>query len=114
MGLVVVKWQPPFLKLYPVQILRRQTMLFHRNAIINRANQLAEIAADTFIYFYSVSVVRFAIFKIDRLMCRILTSNITKSAMDTFILVNFGNMMIVDIKIFPMRKRRHTLSNKII
>ena len=34
--------------------------------------------------------------------------------MDTFILVYFGNMMIVDIKIFPMRKRWHRLADKII
>src|SRR5688572_1430490 len=89
-------------------------MLFHSNTIINRAKEFAEIAANTFIFFYGVGVVRFAIFKSDRLMCGILAGNITKPAMNTLILVDLCNMMIVDIKIFPMRKSRNRFSNKII
>ena len=38
-------------------------MLFHSNTIINRAKEFAEIAANTFLFFYGVRVVRFAIFK---------------------------------------------------
>src|SRR5436190_24347782 len=100
---MIIQRQPPFLKLDPVQILRSNTMLFHSNTIINRAKEFAEIAADTFIFFYGVCVVRFAIFKSDRLMGSIFTGNITQPAMNTFILVDLCNMMIVDIKIFPMR-----------
>src|SRR6266498_3600492 len=113
-ALMIIQRQTSFLKFYPIEVLRRYTMLFHGNTIINRAKELAEIAANTFIYFYSVGVVRFAIFKINRLMCGIFTSNITKSAMNTFILVYFGDMMIIDIEIFPMRKRWHRPANKII
>ncbi len=101
--LVVVQRQSPLLKLYPIQIFRRYPMLFHRNTIINRANKLAEIAADTFFFFYCIGIIRFAIFKIDGLMRCIFTGNITKPAMNTFILVDLGDMMIIDIKIFPMR-----------
>jgi hypothetical protein len=35
MGLMIIQRQTPFLKLNPVQILRRHTMLFHGNIIIN-------------------------------------------------------------------------------
>ena len=48
--LVVIQRQPSLLKLYPIQILRRYTVYFHGNTIINRANKLAEIAADTFLF----------------------------------------------------------------
>ncbi len=34
--------------------------------------------------------------------------------MNTFILVDLGNMMIVDVEIFPMRDGGHRLANKII
>src|SRR5436190_8696245 len=111
---MIIQRQSSLLELYPIEILRRYTMLFHSNTIINRAKELAEIAAYTFIFFYSVRVVRFAIFKMDRLMSGIFTGNITQPAMNTFILVDLCNMMIVDIKIFPMRKCRNTFSNKVI
>src|SRR5678816_476680 len=111
---MIIQRQSSILKLYPVQILRSNTMLFHSNTVINRAKEFAEIAANTFICFYGVRVVRFAIFKMDRLMGGIFTGNITKPAMNTFILVDLCNMMIVDIKIFPMRKCGYTFSNKVI
>src|SRR6478752_5594846 len=111
---MIIQRQSSLLKFYPIEVFRSNTMLFHSNTIFNRAKEFAEIAADTFIFFYSVGVVRFAIFKMDRLMCGIFTGNITKPAMNTFILVDLCNMMIVDIKIFPMRKCSHTFSNKVI
>jgi len=47
---MIIQRQSSFLKLYPVQILRSNTMLFHSNTIINRAKEFAEIAANTFFF----------------------------------------------------------------
>lgn len=66
--LVVIKWKSPLLELYPIEILRRHTVFFHSNTISNRANKFAEIAADTFLFFYRVSVVRVAKFQVDALV----------------------------------------------
>jgi hypothetical protein len=47
-SLMIIQRQPSFLKLYPIEVLRSNTMLFHGNTIINRAKEFAEIAANTF------------------------------------------------------------------
>ena len=46
--LVIIQRQSPLLKLNSIQILRRYTVYFHGNTILNRAKELAEIAANTF------------------------------------------------------------------
>src|SRR4026208_1384491 len=111
---MIIQWQTSFLKFNPIEIFRRYTMFFHGNAIINRANKLAEIAANTFFIFHGVSIVRFAILQADGLMRCIFTGDITKSAMNTFILVDLCDMMIIDIEILPMRDRWHRLTDKVI
>src|SRR4030095_12640414 len=111
---MIVKRQPPLLELNPVQVFRRYTMYFHGNAIINRANKLAEIAAYTFFIFHSIRIVRFAVLQADGLMRCIFTGDITQAAMNTFILVDLCDMMIIDIEVFPMRDRWHRLTDKII
>jgi hypothetical protein len=68
MGLVIVERKSPLLKFNPVQIFRRYTVYFHCYTIINGANKLAEIAADTFLFFYRVCVIRFAIVQVDGLV----------------------------------------------
>jgi hypothetical protein len=78
-------------------------MFFHGNAIINRANELAEVAADTFFLFYGVRVIRFTVFEMDGLMRCIFTGNIAKAAMDALVLVDVGDVVVVDVQIFPMR-----------
>ena len=44
----------------------------------------------------------------------VFTSNIAQAAVDTFILVNFCNMVIVNIKVFPVGNGVYTFANKII
>ncbi len=82
-------------------------MLYHSDAICNRTNKLAKVAAHTFILFYCIGVVRLAIREAYRLVGRIFTGNVTKATMNAFILVDAGNMMIVNIKVFPMSKCGH-------
>ena len=43
----------------------------------------------------------------------ILTGNITKPAVDAFVLVYFGNVVIVDIQVFPMRNLLYRFADKI-
>ena len=104
--LMITQRQPSFLPLFPVDIFRSHTVFFHGNAIIYRANQLAKIAAHAFFVDHSIGVVRLTIFQFDGLVRGVFTSNITETAMDTFILVYFGDMMIVDIEVFPVRDGR--------
>ena len=51
---MIVQRQSSLLKFRPVKVFRRHTMLFHGNAVINRAKEFAEIAANTFFYFYGI------------------------------------------------------------
>src|ERR1035437_10219670 len=50
----------------------------------------------------------------DGLMRCIFAGNVTKSAMNAFILVDVGNMMVVDVEVFPMGKCGHTFADEII
>src|SRR5688572_6779121 len=102
---MIIQRQSPFLKLFPVQIFISFALYNHFNAIFHRANQLAEIATNTFLFFNCIGVVWFTISEADRLMRCIFAGYITKPAVNTFILVNMCYMVIIDIKIFPMRKR---------
>ena len=88
-------------------------MFFHGNAAINRANELAQVTAHTFFFLNAVSVVRISSLDIDRLMRCVFTYDVTKATVNTFILVDVGNMVIVDIEIFPMRNFFNAFANKI-
>src|SRR5688572_784759 len=89
-------------------------MLYHSDAICNGTDKLAKVATHTFILFNCIGVVRLAIREAYGLMRRILASNITKTTVDAFILVDAGNMMIVNIKIFPVGKGGNRPADEII
>ena len=112
--LMVVERQTSFLPLNPVDVLRCYTVFFHGNAIIYRANELAEIATYTFFINNGISVIWISLFNFDGLMRCILAGNIAKTAVDTFVLVYFGNMMIVDVEVFPMSDAVDRFADKII
>ena len=89
-------------------------MLFHGDAIVNRANKFTKITSNTFIIYNCVFIVWIAILQLYGLMRCVFASNITKSAMDTFILVDLGDMMIVDAEVFPMGDSVDRFANEII
>ena len=89
-------------------------MFFHGNAIIYRANELAKIAAYTFLINNGIGVIWIALLDVDGLMRCILAGNIAKTAVNTFVLVYFGNMMIVDVEVFPMGDGVDRFADKII
>ena len=100
--LMVIQRSTFSLPVFPVHIFWRHTVLFHRDASVNRANQFAQITTHTFFLFHGVIVIWITSFDIDRLMRRVFASDVTQPTVDTFILVNFCNMMVIDIQIFPM------------
>lgn len=65
---MIIQWQTPLLKLFPVQVFRSFSLYFHGYAIINRTNQLAKVAAHTFFFFYGIGIIRFAVRKVDGLV----------------------------------------------
>ena len=102
-NLMVIQRQSSFLPFFPVNIFIALAMHFHRNAIINRANQLAKIATNTFFIDHRVRVIRFAIVKFDRLVRCVFAGYITKATVNTFILVDRSDMMIINVEVLPVR-----------
>src|SRR5258705_7281006 len=111
---MIVKRKSPPLKFFPVQVFIGFALDYHGDTLINGANNLAKIATYTFIFFNSIGVVGFAIGEADGLMRCIFAGYITKTAMNTFILVDVGYMMIIDVEVFPMRNSGNRPANKII
>src|SRR5665647_850154 len=111
---MIIQRQTSLLKLFPVQVFRRYSFFNHSNAISNRAYQLAKITAYTFFFFYCISIVRIATCNTNGLMRSIFAGNVTKATVNAFILVDVGNMMVINIEVFPMNKRRNRFPDKII
>src|SRR5207248_676000 len=97
-----------FLPTYgPVSVLD----LPHRNAILHRTHQRAEITPnarflDYFDHGSTVPVTGFSIEPPNSLMGTVLTRRPTQFALDAFILVDVSQEMIVEIEIFPLRDAR--------
>ena len=111
---MIIQRQPFLLPLNPVDVLWCYTVFFHGNAIIYRANELAKIAAYTFFIYNGIGVIWISLFNFNGLMRCILAGNIAKTAVNTFVLVYFGNMMIVDVEVFPMSDGINRFADKII
>lgn len=111
---MIVQWQSSLLELFPVKVFGSYTLLYHGNAIGNRAHELAKVAAHTFLLLYCIRVVRLAIRKADGLVRCILAGNVAKAAVNAFVLIYVGDVMIVDVKVFPMRDGWHTFADEII
>src|SRR5665647_1402330 len=101
---MVIQRQSPCLKLFPVQVFRSYSLLNHSNTISNRAYQLTKITAYTFFFFYCISIVWIALCNTDGLVRSVFAGNVTKSAMNTFILVDIGHVMIINIEVLPLCK----------
>jgi hypothetical protein len=80
-------------------------VLLHGDAIIDRAHQLAEITAYTLFFLDGISIVGLAVSEVNGLVRSILAGDITKPAMNAFILVDFGDDMKIDVEVFPVSKR---------
>ena len=72
-------------------------MFYHGNAIVNRANQFTQVTAYTFFLVDFVIIVWCASFDIDGLVRCVFTRNKTQSAMDAFVLIDVGDMMVIDV-----------------
>src|SRR5436305_11978424 len=83
----------------------------HGNAVLNGANQRAEITPnarflDYFDHGSTFPVTHFSIEPPNSLMGTVLTRRPTQFALDAFILVDVSQEMIVQIEIFPLRDAR--------
>lgn len=58
---MIVQWQASPLEFLPVKVFVASSMFYHCNAIIYRANNLAQIAAYTFIVLDGIRVIRFSV-----------------------------------------------------
>jgi len=65
---MIIQRQPSLLELLPVEVRFTMPLFDHRNTIVHRANQLAEIAADAFGFFYRVRVIRISRGKLNGLV----------------------------------------------
>ena len=89
-------------------------MLYHGDAISNGAHELAKVAAHTFFFFNCISVIWIAFCNADGLVRCVFAGNVTKPAVNAFILVDVGNVVVVDIEVFPMGECRHAFADEIV
>jgi hypothetical protein len=110
---MIVQRQSPPLEFLPVQVLIAFTLLYHGDAIFYGANQLAQIAAHAFLFLDGIGIVRLSVSQVDRLVRSVLAGDIAQAAMNALVLVDIGNDMKIDIKVFPVGKRIHRLTDEI-
>ena len=55
---MIIEWQAPLLKFFPVEVFGAFALFDHRDAIIDGADQFAEVAADTFFFLDRIGIVR--------------------------------------------------------
>ena len=89
-------------------------MLYHGDAIGNGTHELAKVAAYALFFFYCIGVVRLAMGDADGLVRCVLTGNVTKPAVNAFVLVDVGNMVVVDVEVFPMGERGNAFADEIV
>ena len=89
-------------------------MLYHSDAIGNGAHELAKVAAYALFFFDGVCVVRVAFGDADGLVRCVFAGNVTKPAVNAFVLVDVGNVVVVDVEVFPMGECGHAFADEII
>ena len=89
-------------------------MLYHGDAIGYGAHELAEVAAYAFFFFYCISVVRVAFGEADGLVRCVFAGDVTKPAVNAFVLVDVGDVVLVDVEVFPMGEGGYALANEIV
>ena len=73
---MIVQGKAPPLEFLPVQVFLSFTVDLHGDTVLHRANQLAQIAAHTFLFLNGIRVIGFAIGQVDGLVRGILTGDI--------------------------------------
>ena len=111
---MIIERQSPLLEFDPVQVLGRHPVFFHGNAIVYRANQFAQITAYAFLLFYGVGIVGLAILQVDGLVRSVFTGDITQAAMNAFVLVDFCDVVVVDVEVFPMGDLLHGFTDEVV
>lgn len=99
---MVIEGKAALLKFLPIKVLFSFALLYHGDTPVNRTYQFAEIASHAFFFFDGIGIVRLAVPQIDGLMRSILAGDVTKATVDTLVLIDVGNNVVIDIQIFPM------------
>jgi hypothetical protein len=110
---MIIQRQSPALEFLPVEVFCPMALFDHRNAAVHRADQFAEIAADAFLFFYRIGIVRISGREPYRLMRSVLAGDIAKPAMYTLIRIDTGDDMIIHVEVFPVREGRNRFADKI-
>ncbi len=110
---MVIQRQTQPLILFPVDVFRGYSVLFHGDAIGDGAHELAEVAAYAFLFFDGVGVVGLAVLEGNALVARVFAGNVAETTVDAFVLVDVGDVVVVDVEVFPMGEGGHALANKI-
>ena len=111
--LMIIQRQPQPLIIFPINILRRYAMFLHSYAIGDGAHKLAEVAAHALFFFNGVGIVRLAVFEGDGLVGGVFAGNVAETAVDALVLVDVGDVVVVDVEVFPMGEGGHALANEI-
>ena len=110
---MVIQRQTQPLIVFPVNILRGYAVFFHGDAIGDGAHELAKVAAYALFFFDGVGVVGLAIFEGNGLVAGVFAGNVAETAVDALVLVDVGDVVVVDVEVFPMGEGGNALANKI-
>ena len=110
---MIIQRQTEPLPIFPINVFRRYAVFFHGNAIGNRAHELTEVAAYALFFFDGVGIVGLAVLEGNGLVAGVFAGNVAETAVDALVLVYFGDVVVVDVEVFPMGEGGHALANKI-
>ena len=110
---MVIQRQPQPLIIFPVDVFGGYAVFFHGYAIGDGAHELAEVAAYALFFFNGVGVIGFAIFEGNGLVGGVFAGNVAETAVDALVLVDVGDVVVVDVEVFPMGEGGHALANEI-
>ena len=110
---MVIQRQTEPLIVFPVDVFGGYAVLFHGDAIGDGAHELAEVAAYALFFFDGVGVVGLAIFEGNGLVAGVFAGNVAETAVDALVLVDVGDVVVVDVEVFPMGEGGHALANEI-
>src|SRR3954467_7707253 len=100
--------------LSPVQIGFAGIDLDHGDAVRNRADMLAEVAADAFLIDHLVAPLAVHPFRRDGLVRGVLAGDVAEAALDALVLVDRGDGLVVDVEILPVGHVRHRPAAEIL
>src|SRR3569833_506286 len=110
---MIIQGQTFLLVLFPVEIVCSFSLLYHRDAIVDGADELAQIASDTFLFFNCVGVIGIPLLNMYGLMGGIFAGDVAKAAVDTFTGIDMGDDMVVQVQVFPMCERGDAAADEV-